>query len=347
MSDVDIDIPRAVLIGMTLAVLGAFLAAGVTSGAAFNAFNPDWDGTSELRSTAADTGSEPIIVQDTTRYADHGQNDIAFVLAPERQYGESDLDRVRGFVERGGTLVVASRDSPAATALLAGVDADARPNGAVLRDEQTHHRNPALPVANNVSEHPRVAGVESVTLNYGTAIESDKATVLVTTSPTAYLDSDGNEELSSNETLGAHPVVTLESIGDGQVIVVGDPSVFINVMQQQTANDEFTAALVNDTDHTLVDVSHSSSPPPLVQAMVTIRDSALLQMLVGLGLFAAVGLTTRLAGRRSTGDDISTDLEEADLVEGYERLYPDIDSETVRRLTKGLITGSSQSRDND
>jgi hypothetical protein len=347
MAGFDIDIPRAVLVVMTLAVLGAFIAGGVTSGAAFDSFNPEWDGTSELRSTASDTGSEPVIVQETIRYDEYGQNDIAFVLAPTDQYEDRDIDHVRGFVERGGTLVVAARDSPEAAALLAGVDAEARPQGSVLRDEQQYYRSPALPVATNVSDHPLVAGVESITLNHGTAVEPGDATVLIASSQTAYLDIDGDETLSQNETLAPYPVVTVESIGAGQVLVVGDPSVFINVMQQETANDQFTSALVNGTDNTLVDVSNRGSPPPLIQAQLAIRDSALLQVGVGVGLLTLVGLATRVIGRRPDQGPPRPALEPDELVGGYERLYPDIDSETVRRLTKGLITGRSQSRDND
>lgn len=341
----DLDVPRVVLLVLTLVVVGAFLAGGVTSGVSFAAFNQNWDGTSELRTTATDVGSEPVIVQNTTRYDAYAQNDVAFVLAPEQRYGDADRRRVRAFVERGGTLVVAEREGAPGHALLEGIGADARPNGTVLRDARRHYRSPAFPVAENVSEQPLVDGVESVTMNHGTAVEPNGATVLVTSSETAYLDADADSSLSENETLAAYPIVTVESIGSGRVVVVGDPSVFINVMQAETNNDAFTAALLEDTDHALVDVSHASSPPPLVAVVLAIRNSVALQVGVGAAGLTLVGVCTRLVGRRDDAPRPAVD--DADLPGGLQRLYPDLDVETVERLTQGVLSDRSQSSDDE
>lgn len=339
-----VDPPRAALLALVVAVAAALVVGGVTSGVAFGLYNPQWEGTSDLRTTAEEAGSEPVILRNTTQYAEYGEGDVAFIIAPNEPYERADATQVRGFLDRGGTLVVADRDG-AHEALLEEVGADARPNGTVLRDEQNYYRSPALPVAEPVANHSAVEGVESVTLNHGTSVEPNGATVLVATSEFAYLDRDGSESLSDNETLTSYPVVTAESVGNGEVIVVGDPSIFINVMQDDIGNRAFVEALVDDTNHTVVDTSHSTSPPPLVSALLTIRDSPGLQAGLGLGMLVLVGIAGRVLGRRPEPSAPAAD--EAALTEGLQRLYTNVDSDRLQRVTEGVISSRTQSDDNE
>ena len=344
----NLDVPRVVLVALVLAVVGGFVLGGSTSGVAFDSFNPEWEGTSDLRTTAENTGSEPVIVRNTTRYDEYGEGDVAFVLAPTREYDEADADRVRAFVERGGTLIVADRDGPYGHALLDAVGAEARPEGPILRDERHYHTGPALPVASNVSNHSLVDGVESVTLNYGTAVEPNGATVLVTSSAFAYLDLDGSGDVSENETVASYPVATVEPVADGQVVVVGDPSVFINVMQDDVGNQRFVEALVSQagTQHTLVDTTHTASPPPLVSALLTVRESLFLQLGLAIGALSAVGLSRRALNRRVDADDRPS-VDDETLADGLAGLNPTLAPDSVRRLTKGIITRRVEGDDDE
>lgn len=294
----DVDIPRVALVAFVLVVGAAFVVGGATSGVAFDAFNPDWDGTSELQSVVEADGSEPIIVQNTTRYEEYGADTTAFVLAPDEAYTEADIERIRAFLDRGGTLVVADRDGPHGAALLAELGANARPAGPLLRDERHYHRDPALPIATNVSNHTLVDGVDTLTLNYGTAIEANGATVLVSSSSYAYLDRDGSGSLSDNETLASHPVATVEPIGNGSVVAVSDPSIFINVMQERDGNRAFISALVSETDHALIDITRSGSPPPLMALLLMVRESVLLQAAIGLSGLAVLRFGSHRLGKR-------------------------------------------------
>jgi hypothetical protein len=173
--------------------------------------------------------------------------------------------------------------------LLADLDAEARPVGPILRDEREYYRNPSLPVVTPRADHPLVRDVPSVTLNYGTAIEPGGATPILATSEYAYLDRDGNEELSETESVSSYPVVTVERIGEGRVVTVGDPSVFINVMQERDGNRAFTVALTNGTDRTVIDVSRKDDTPPLIGLLLLIRNSAWLQLGLGIAVFGCIG----------------------------------------------------------
>ena len=340
-----VDAPRVMLVGLVLAVAAAFVVGGTVTGVAFDPFNPDWDGTSDLRSAAEAAGADPVVVGDASRYDEYGDGDVAVVVAPTDGYADADAARVRAFVERGGTLVVADRDGPHGHALLEAVGATARPDGAILRDDRHHHGSPALPVATEVGSHPLVAdtGVDSVTLNYGTAVEPNGATVLVASSPYAYLDRDGSGTISEDEVADSYPVATVEEVGDGHVVVIGDPSVFINAMQADPDNRPFVAALLGDADHALVDVSHGSAPPPLVAALLTIRGSALLQAGLGVGALVVVAATGRSLERRRAsgmgvesgeGEDVDGDADTTVL----DRLTTSVDEIFRERLTEGVIS---------
>lgn len=337
-------VPTLVAAGLVVAVAAALVVGGATSASAFGSFNPDWDGTSDLRSVAESEGAEPVVLRNTSTYEDLDDGDVAFVLAPETGYDDAETARIRGFVGRGGTLVVADRDGPHGHALLGGVGAQARPVGPVLRDERNHYRSPALPVADNVSEHSLVAGVPSLTLNYGTAVEPGGATVLVASSGYSYLDRDGDASPGDVEAVRSYPVATVESVGDGRVVVVGDPSVFINAMQGQPGNQAFTRALVADADRAAVDVSRSSLPP-LVAALLTVRESPLLQLALGVGGLVAVAATGRLLGRRRADDALAVDGDA--VAAGLQRRYPALDTDRLRAVTEGVIRNRTERDDNE
>lgn len=294
-----IDWPRVLLAALTATVIAALLVAAATSTAAFGPFNPSWDGTSELRQhVESEPGVESELVRDTARYDAHDPNEtVAFVIAPDERYSGDDAERVQRFVDNGGTLVVLENFGTSGNDLLDTVGAEARADGVLLRDEQEYYRGPPMPVATGVENHTLTAGVDQLTLNYATALEPGEATVLVRTSEYAYRDTDRNGELSADETLAAHPVATVENVSDGRVVVVGDPSIAVNAMIDEPDNAAFLQGLYADADHVLIDLSHAEDLPPLASATLTLRETPLLQVIVG-GL--GIG-TIALCSKRRVG----------------------------------------------
>lgn len=281
-------------------VLGVAVAASFST-AAFGAYNPEWDGTSALGGLADRTGAEPIVALGT---ADYGRVDpnrtVAFVLAPRVTYGDGEALQVRSFVRRGGTVVVAADTSPGlghANRLLADLEADARLDGRAIRDDYRHYRGPAMPVAPNVSDHRVTRGVDEITLNYGTVVRPGNATVVVSTSAYSYLDADGDGSFdggeNATESPRAYPVVTVEPVGEGQVVVVGDPSVFINVMLDRPGNERFARTLLEPHDRALLDYSHRESLPPARVGLLVLRRSEALQLLVAFVGATGVGALAR------------------------------------------------------
>jgi hypothetical protein len=288
----DFSYPRLLLIGLGLVIGIVLLIAASISGAAFGSYNPTWEGTSDLRSIAQDEGAETTVIREPAEYDDlAGDGTIVIITSPEEPYSAAEIERINAFVERGGTVLVADAFGPHSNALLDELGATTRIDGDPLRDERHYHQSPLLPEAIEVADHPYTGGSDSVTLNYGTALDPGEATVLVRTSEYAYLDRNRNNELDDDEELASYPVVTVENVGDGQIVTASDPSIFINVMLEQEGNRALAAGLFDSHEEVALDNSKANEDvPPAMLAVLLLRESALLQLLLGGGL--VVGLAT-------------------------------------------------------
>lgn len=356
-----VDAPRVVLVAVAVATVLALVVGAGTSTTGFGAYNLDWDGASDLRGVAADAGADPRVTLDAADYgAVEPGGTVAVVLSPDRPYGPDAAARVRAFVRDGGTLVVAEDFGPHGNDLLAAVGADARVDGRLLRDERDSYRSPAMPVAATVSEHALTAGVERVTLNHGTAVRPDGATVLASTSGFAYRDADRDGTPDPGERPGPFPVATVERVGEGRVVVLGDPSVLVNAMLDRPGNRRLATNLLAG-ERVLFDHSHAERLPPLSVALLALRRSPLAGALVGTACVLAVAGWVRWGDRgdgappgqheRSDGvggrerppaasGDVSDDRVEADpdaLVAYLRERHPDWSAERARRVVEAAL----------
>ena len=294
-----IQIPHLVLIALVTAVAVVIFSAGATTSASLNPFNSGWDGVSVLQDEASELGTDSRLVTNTDQYGSASPEDsVAFILAPDQAYAADEKRDVETFVRNGGTLVVAEDFGSQGNDILSSIEGvDARFDGRLLRDERYNYRSPAMPIADNGSETVATDSETRLTLNHGTAVDSNGATVGLTTSRVAYLDENRNGDFDQNESIGSFPVVTLERIGGGRVIAVGDPSVFLNTMLDRQDNLVFARNIVRGR-HVLIDVSHSeSSPPPVAYIVSIVRDSRPIQGIVGVMGVAVILLFARVQRR--------------------------------------------------
>jgi hypothetical protein len=300
--------PRAILFGLTVLVALAVIVAASTTTAAFGVYNGGWDGAAQLQTVASEAGADARVVVETDAYptnATAAQGTVALVIAPGERYDDAEAERVRAFVRAGGTLVVAEDYAPYGNALLREVGADVRFDGDPVRDERELYRSPAMPMATNTTDGPLTRGVDRLALNHGTVLRTagTDARALVRTSEFAYVDRDRDEEIDDNETLAHRPVVAAEPVGDGRVIAVSDPSLFVNAMLEAGDNRPFTRNLLASgtttqsapttadrpsANRVLLDYSHAGAQPPLAVAGLRLRTSTGLQALTGVVGVAAV-----------------------------------------------------------
>lgn len=369
------SVPQLVLYTLTGCLILAIIVGASTSGAAFGAYNPAWDGTADLRDVA-DANGDSTVTLSTAPYTQQPSETIAVVLAPTDSYSSTDIAAIRQFVRDGGTLLIADNFGPTTETppegndLLEAVGATARFDGALVRDEQEYDRSPALPIADAVSPHPYTQGVDQLVLNYGTAVEPNGATPLVETSSFAYLDQNRSGSLDGNETLQQYPVVTVESVGDGQVVAMSDPSIFINSMLDRGDNAQFAATLFQAHEQTILDYSASGGNPPLSVLLLIFQNSAIAQAVVGvIGVGVLWGVSGRVAirslletvaagvargplTRYLTAGDRSPAVQTPPLTEDelrayLEQRYPEWDEGRVRRVVAGIIQEEDGSSDDE
>jgi len=351
----SLSLPQVLLTAYIAIMVIALVYAASTSSAAFGVYNSQWDGAGELQNVAADAGTNVTVGTNVSQYpTTDADGTVAVVLSPTESYSQTERERVAAFVQNGGTLVVAEDYRPHGNTLLAAVGADARFDGRALYDNQNYYRNSSFPEATPAGDYPETAGVDTVVLNYGTTVRPGDATTLVNTSEYAYLDTNGNAELDNEEQLASRPVVTSESVGDGRVIAVADPSIFVNAMLERGDNRRFVQNLLAGHDAALLDYSHAGSVPPLAAAVLAVQRSDALLLLCGVVL---VG--TLLAFDRRLDESLRNWLREyrghdrdphlfRDGVEQYLReRHPDWDGVQVERVTEAVIKQRSERQHND
>lgn len=346
------SLPRLVLGALIGAVvLTIFVTAG-TSTASLGAFNTNWDGTSGIRTTAEKADTSVTIARNVSTYATVPPNQsVAFVLSPDESYG-AETARLRSYVRSGGTLLVAEDYRSNGNEILAAVGATARVDGRPLRDEQRAGPSPAFPKASANNSHPTTADVNTLVLNHGSVVEPGNATVLANSSSFSYLDTNGNEALDDSETLTSRPVVTTERVGQGTVIVVSDPSLFLNSMLERGDNRRFLRAVIGEKEHVLLDVSHSVSVPPLVALQLSLQDSPVGIVLVGMLSVTAVLVVASspekpLWIRDRGGTPADSTLSQDDVLATLRNRHPDWDEERIQRVTDSLIQTDTNDRTDD
>ena len=340
-------LPWLLLVALGLACLLVVGYAAATTTIAFGPYTTSWEGTSDLRSMADDDERELIIGDNGSVYDDVEANGtLAVVLSPAEPYDRSDREAVAQFVERGGTLIVAEAYGPHGNDLLDWLNTTSRVHGDPLRDETNYDVTPAFPETGPATPHPYVNDTDTVVFNHGTALETDpdETTVLLTSSPFSYLDHDRDGQLGDGDELAVHPVATVEAIGDGHVLVIGDPSVFINVMLDRGDNRVLLAAILDDHERVLVDVSHAGDLPPLAIVLLAIRDSIALQaaiLAIGIATVWTAFRTPMVAHVvtrvRGTSEDVQpAELDHHHIRRHLEERHPDWDPDRIERIAASI-----------
>lgn len=286
-----LSFPQLLLIGLILSVCLALVVIMTTSTAGFSPYNPNWDGTEEFHDLADANGEATVITTVSQYNSADPSSTTAFILAPEKNYTDSETATIRRFVQNGGMLVVADSYGSRGNKILAATGATARFDGRILRDEQYNYRSASLPTISDTADYEFLSNIDSLTFNYGTAIQPGAAKAIANSSEVSYLARNENDTLSSTTRLQSYPVITTESIGEGTVVAIGDPSIFISSMLDTSDNRMFASALLTQRPNIVVDQSHTPSPPPVVAAMLALRSSPWLA-----GSVLAIILTLPLVG---------------------------------------------------
>ena len=231
----------------------------VTSQTDFVSANMQWNGISkfQLASGAKEIQSLSDLPSST--------GNTALISVPYQPYDDTEKARLRDFMSNGGTLLLAD-DFGYGNQFLEYLGVTARFDGRPLLDPLFCYRNAWLPKITDFSPTLAQNGINLVILNHATTLTNvGDIEILAWSSPTSFIDTNGDGQQGSGELSGVFPVAATMTFGNGRLVLLSDPSVILNGMTGDNNNYEFVPALVNlgvmQPMELVVDTSHLSKSP--------------------------------------------------------------------------------------
>lgn len=216
----------------------------------FGAGNPFWNGIQEMMASGE---LQPLSSLGGLPSDPHG---ATLIIIPYIQMTDAELDRLHRFASRGGRLIIAD-DYGYGNDILERIELNVRFSGQVLLDPLIYYSNKYFPVIYHLEPDPLTAGTDSLVLNHATGlINVGTPNILAMSSSFSFLDLNDNGTLDNDEINGPLPVVSRHNINDGEVLLISDPSLFINVMRPIEGNNRFIQNITGTGGTVYIDQSH-------------------------------------------------------------------------------------------
>ena len=137
------------------------------------------------------------------------------------------------------------------------LDIDARFSGDTLFDPLINYRNQNLPRIVHFNPDPLTIGLEGLGFNHATSIlHTSNTSILAQSSSFSFLDTNNDGMFDDEEPVGPLPVISRHYKGEGEIILVSDPSLFINSMEPLDENEVFIRNIADSTNSLYIDQSH-------------------------------------------------------------------------------------------
>ncbi len=216
----------------------------------FRVENPSWN------------GSKALIASYTTQSLE-SLNDLpsaprgtTLILVPYLELTSGELERLKDYITRGGRLILAD-DYGHGNQILEYLGLEVRFSGEVLADPLINYKSEYFPRIIHFRSDPLTINMESLVLNHATClvnIEAENAIAL--SSSFSFLDLNENGTQEDDEPSGPLPVIHRETSGEGEVVLIADPSLFINSMNEIDENEGFIQNIADTTASLYIDQSH-------------------------------------------------------------------------------------------
>jgi len=174
---------------------------------------------------------------------DYQEGGVLVAIASQT-YNEEDLERIKLYVNQGGTLLLMD-DFGYGNSILSYLGLSARFSNKPLLDPLFCYRNQNLPRITDFTPRVKAAGIEVIVLNHATTL-SDIAgeQAIARSSAASFLDTDESGNWSEGEPKGPFAVAAEIKLGKGIVYAVADPSIIINTTFGRDNNEAFIKYLI-------------------------------------------------------------------------------------------------------
>jgi hypothetical protein len=268
-------------IGMILFIFSIMVPI-LSSDADFSIYNTGWNGCSEIGKNVYETGSflptidltassEEMVVHNSLSELPGGLDEVSsciFIIGPGTDFDDDEGKFIDGFLNKGG-LVLLADDIGSGNDLLSKLDTSTRITGRTMLD-LAYMKNSSFSVTTEFSDHPINNDLTMLLMNHpSTVAPSNDARIIINSSKTAWLSLDGNDRWDDGEPLGPFPLLSIENYGRGTLIVLSEPSLLINNMNDDKRMDNgiFVRNLIefmtDGRNTTIIDESHRDLTDPV------------------------------------------------------------------------------------
>jgi len=199
----------------------------------FRVGNNFWNGSREIQSSHAVSPLESLSDLPSS------PQDTALILIPYLDFTPAELDGLTDFVSLGGTLVLAD-DFGYGNRILEHLGLKTRFSRRPILDPLSNYRNRWFPRIAHINQSPLTDNIEGLILNHATClVDVESNDIIAMSSAFSFIDRNGNETWDSDEPAGPLPVISRHVLGRGQIVLISDPSIFINSMTSMGSNETF------------------------------------------------------------------------------------------------------------
>ena len=240
-----------VILTIALAIILSIVVWFFPSNEDFQVENPFWNGTRDISLAIPASPLESLFDLPPSPQGS------TLILIPYLDFTPAELEELNSFVTQGGVIVLAD-DYGYGNQVLEYLGLKARFSGQTLLDPLFSYKNKWLPRISHLRASSVTNDTESLVFNHATClIDVEAADVLAQSSSFSFLDLNGNQAWDKDEPTGPLPVISQHNLGNGQVILVSDPSIFINSMEMTESNYTFIQNIAAiTTAELLIDQSH-------------------------------------------------------------------------------------------
>jgi len=245
----------------------------------YSHYNTQWNGTSVFADMVEDMGGEFLYdYKDLNSEA----NTTLLIIAPDKKISDDEAGVLREFVHRGGHLFIAD-ETGASNGLLHTIGSSMSVVPGNVRSGDMEYNEPALVIAYTKGNATLLNGVETIVLNCPSYISGGEA--LITSSILSWDDKNGNNTIDQSESLSEFPIFVHESIGEGIIFLLSDPSIFINGMNIKRGkrdNKQFIQNILTQDKHLIVDQSGSQTAGSdgILSLMNSMKQNTILKIAV-------------------------------------------------------------------
>ena len=293
----------------------------------YNPENPFWNGLKNLKNI---TNATQITSTTQLKQIIDPKHTAILILGPEKPFTPQETQTIKEILEKGATILVAD-DFGQANTLLKQLQIQCKFTQHLLVDPVFYYKNRKLPKIFHIKNTTWTKNVEELTLNYATTlnITSTEIEILANSSEYSYIDINMNDQWDQGEPKGSQPILAQTRIGKGNLILLSDPSIFINSMINKSDNTQLLKNIAKGKT-VYLDLSHYKTTPHT--KLKTAIQTTLNFIYVPEAKYTLVAATTIITLYATRKTKEKTEKEKVDEIEEVLKKHPNWNRKILEKL---------------